>query len=159
MRWPERRAPQGLGRRESARAARRPVRDLDGGTVDYSDPCAYPSASEDPCQSSITPDDGTLSVQISHTSGAADATVGFLAYARTGEGEIACPDSLGDDWVSGDDQWVNAEVPWSELTGKQPFTITASDSPSDALRSVSRQVSITLQPVDVDGTPLSGAGT
>lgn len=127
---------------------------IDGGTVSYSDPCNYPSASDDPCQSTVNPGDSTLSVQISHNPGDASATVGFLAYERTLDGDIFCHDRFGDDWVAGDDSWVNAQVPWSELTGTQPFTVTASDSINDGSRSVARQISMTLQPVDVDGSPL-----
>jgi hypothetical protein len=128
---------------------------IDGGAVDYSDPCNVPSSTDDPCHSDLPPDDSSILVGISHDPGAAEATVQIGTFGRDLNGDIYCHDRFGDGWVSNDDQNINVKVPWSQLTGTDPITISGSDSPSDTYRSVSRHVSITLQPVDIDGSPLA----
>lgn len=129
------------------------VPDHQHGTVDYSDPCNFPSASDDPCHADLD-NDTSLFVSISHDDGAATATVQITAFGRDLEGDIYCHDRFADDWVHGDDPSLSTTVPWSEIVGSTPFTITASDDVNDGTRTVSRQVSVTLRPVDENGNPL-----
>jgi hypothetical protein len=80
------------------------------------------------------------------------ATVGLEAFGRD-INDYFCHDRFADDWVSGDDQWINVTVPWSELTGTTPFTLHWSHTVSDPYRSVTRIASVTLKPVGPDGGP------
>jgi hypothetical protein len=123
------------------------------GTVDYSDPCNFPTASEDPCHADLDNETG-VALFIFHADGAPTATVQMNAFGRDLEGDIYCHDRFADDWAHGDDSQLNAIVPWSELVGSAPFTITASDDIADGDRTVSRRISITLRPVDENGNPL-----
>jgi hypothetical protein len=134
-----------------------PYRIAAGGTVDYSDPCNVPTAAEDPCHTDLPADDSMVTVGISHDPGAPEAKVQISAFGRDFPDDAYCHDRFEDDWVSNDDQFINVDVPWSELSGNQPFTISGSDSPSDPYRAVVRHITITLKPVDIDGSPLAGS--
>lgn len=123
------------------------------GTVDYSDPCNFPTAGEDPCHADLD-NDTTLLMSITHDDGAPTATVQITAFGRDLAGDIGCHDRFADDWVHGDDSVLTSTVPWGAVVGSAAFTVTASDDVNDGTRTVSRQISVTLRPVDENGNPL-----
>jgi hypothetical protein len=95
-------------------------------------------------------------VWISHNPGASTATVQITSFGRDLSSDIYCHDRFADDWVQNDDNNLTTRVAWSTLNGTKPFTIGGSDHVADQNgRSVTRQLSITLRPVDQNGRPLS----
>lgn len=125
------------------------------GTQDYSDPCAFPSTTDDPCHTDLF-DDSLLAVWIFHTPGGRTAKIQIPDFGRDAPSDAYCHDRFADDWVQNDDRNLNTQVAWSAVNGTKPFTVSGSDHVVDQNgRSVARQVTITLEPVDKDGRPLS----
>lgn len=94
-------------------------------------------------------------LSISREPGAATAEVSFGALGPA----YASPSCLmafhdGGETPYRDHPWMVSTVPWSTITGTQPFTVSVQDEFTDPNHTVKRARSVTLQPVDATGAPL-----